>query len=77
MYNCQFAPIYNELKEITNIKKHYNFFDPKVSKFVTFDLIAQEIEGKYNNGMIKLSEEEKFFKIKKSAIDRERAQASD
>ena len=26
--------------------------------------------------MIKLSKEEKFFKIKKSAIDRERAQAS-
>ena len=77
MDNCQFAPIYNELKEITNIKKHYNFFDPKVSKFVTFDLIAQEIEEKYNNGMIKLSKEEKFFKIKKSAIDRERAQASD
>ena len=74
--NCQFVPIYNELKEITYIKKHYNFFDPKVSKFVTFDLIAQEIEEKYNNDMSKLSKEEKFFKIKKSAIDRERESTS-
>ena len=72
--NCQFVPNYNE---ITYIKKHHNFFDPKVSKFVPFDLIAQEIEEKYNNDMIKFSKEEKFFKIKKSAINRERAQASD
>ena len=52
--NCQFVPIYDELKEITYIKKH-NFSDPKVSKFVTPDLIAQEIEEKFNDDMIKLS----------------------
>ena len=42
--NCQFVPIFDELKEIKYIKKYYNFFDPEVSKFVTSDLIAQEIE---------------------------------
>ena len=40
--NCQFVPIYDELNEITFIKK-LNFFDPKVSKFVTSDLIAEII----------------------------------
>ena len=76
MGNCQFVPIYNELNEITFIKK-LNFFDPKVSKFVTSDLIAQEIEEKYNNDMIRLSKEDKFFKIRKSAIDTEKAWALD
>ena len=60
------VPIFDELKEITYIKKYYNFFDPKVSKFVTSDLIAQEIEEKYNDDMIKVSKEDKFYKIKKS-----------
>ena len=73
--NCQFVPIFDELKEITYIKKYYNFFDPNVSKFVTSDLIAQEIEEKYNDDMIKVSKEDKFYKIKKSAADTEKAQA--
>ena len=73
--NCQFVPIFDELKEIKYIKKYYNFFDPEVSKFVTSDLIAQEIEEKYNDDMIKVSKEYKLYKIKKSAADTEKAQA--
>ena len=73
--NCKFVPIFDELKEITNIKKYYNFFDPKVSKFVMPDLIAQEIEEKYNDDIIKIFTEDKFYKLKKSAADTEQAQA--
>ena len=53
--NCKFVPIFNELKETTYIKKYYNFFDPKVSKYVTPDLIARKIEEKYNEDIIKIS----------------------
>ena len=56
--NCKFVPIFDELKEITYNKKYYNFFDPKVPKFVTSDLISQEIEEKYNNDIIKISAED-------------------
>ena len=42
--NCQFVPIFDELKEITYITRYFNFFDPSVSKFVTGDLIRQQIE---------------------------------
>ena len=73
--NYKFVPIFDELKEITYIKKHYNLFDPKVSKFVTPDLIAQEIEEKYNDDIIKIFTEDKFYKLKKSAADTEQAQA--
>ena len=73
--NCKFVPIFDELKEITYIKKYYNFFDPKVSKFVMPDLIAQEIEEKYNDDIIKISTEDKFYKLKKSAADTEKVQA--
>ena len=56
--NCKFVPIFDELKEITYNKKYYNFFDPKVPKFVTSDLISQEIEEKYNDDIIKISAED-------------------
>ena len=56
--NCKFVPIFDELKEITYNKKYYNFFDQKVPKFVTSDLISQEIEEKYNNDIIKISAED-------------------
>ena len=59
----------NEKKSPTYIKKH-NFFNPKVSNFVTSDLYAQEIEKKCNNDMIKLLKEDNFFKIKKYLMQR-------
>ena len=73
--NCKFVPIFEELKEIMYIKKYINFFYPKVSKFVMPDLIAQEIEEKYNDDIIKIFTEDKFYKLKKSAADTEKAQA--
>ena len=71
--NCKFVPIFDELKEITYIKKYYNFFDPKVSKFFMSDLIAQEIEEKHDD-IIRISTEDKFYKLKKSAANTEKAQ---
>ena len=34
--NCEFVPIFDELKEITYINRFFNFFDSRVSKFATF-----------------------------------------
>ena len=52
--NCQFIPMFDELKKVTYLKRYYNFFDQKVSKFVTTDLIKQEIHEKYNDSLMKL-----------------------
>ena len=46
--NCQFVPVFDELKEITYLKRYYNYFDSKVSSFVSTDSIKQEVEEKYN-----------------------------
>ena len=39
--NCQFVPIFNELNKITYLKRYYNYFNSKVSSFVTAGLIKQ------------------------------------
>ena len=37
--NCKFVPIFDELKEISYINRYHNIFDPKISEFVTADLL--------------------------------------
>ena len=61
--------------EVTYLKRYYHYFDQKVSKFVTTDLIKQEIDEKYNDSLMKLSKDDKFYEIKLSSIKAERAES--
>ena len=73
--NCQFVPILDELKEITYLKRYYNYFDSKVSSFVTVDWIKQEFEEKHNDWKMKLSKDDKFYEIKLSTLNAEKSEA--
>ena len=73
--NCQFVPILDELKEITYLKRYYNYFDSKVSSFVTVDWIKQEVEEKHNDWKMKLSKDDKFYEIKLSTLNAEKSEA--
>ena len=70
--NCKFVPIFDEFKEITYIGRYWNFFDSRVSQFVTTDLIKQDIEEKYNDKLMKLDKEDKFYNIKLSTMNADR-----
>ena len=71
--NCQFLPIFDEIKEITYLKKrYYNYFDPRVSKFVTADLIREEIEETFNDKLLLLDKKDKFYPIKLNSLKTER-----
>ena len=61
-----------EYKEITYIGRYWNFFDSRVSQFITTDLIKQDIEEKYNDKLMKLDKEDKFYQIKFSTLNTER-----
>ena len=69
---CKFVPIFDEYKEITYIGRYWNFFDSRVSQFITTDLIKQDIEEKYNDKLMKLDKEDKFYQIKFSTLNTER-----
>ena len=70
--NCKFVPIYDEIKEITYVGRYFNFFDPRISQFITTNLIKQDIEEKYDNKLIKLDKEDRFYAIKLSSLNAER-----
>ena len=74
--NCQFVPIFDELKEVTYLKRYYNYFDQKVKLFKTSKLIQTDIEEKYNDSMTRLSKDDKFYEMA-SAIKSERNESLD
>ena len=47
--NCQFIPIFDELREVTYLKKYYNYFDPRVKQFLTSELTKADIYEEYND----------------------------
>ena len=70
--NCKFVSIFDEYKEITFINRYHNIFDEKVSKFVTSDLLKSQIEEEYNDKLMKLDKEDKFYEIKLQTLKTER-----
>ena len=67
--NCKFISIFDELGEITYIQRNYSIFDSKFSQFVTTDLLKGNIEETYNDKLIKLDKEDKFYSIKLNALN--------
>ena len=49
-----------------------DFFDSRVSQFLTTHLIKQDIEEKYNDKLMKLDKEDKFYNIKLSTLNADR-----
>ena len=70
--NCKFVPIFDEYNEITFINRYHNIFDQKVSQFVTSDLLKQQIEEKFNDKLMKLDPNDRFYEIKLQTIKSER-----
>ena len=70
--NCQFIPIFDEMNEVTYLKRYYNYFDKEISKFVSSDLIRAEVEEKYNDSFMKISKDDKFYPIKLTALKTEK-----
>ena len=70
--NSKFVPIFDELKEITFINRYHNLFNPKISEFVTTDLLKANVEEKFNNKLMKLDKEDKFYEIKLQTLKTER-----
>ena len=70
--NCQFVPIFDEYREITYINRYHNIFDKKISSFVTPDILKHKAEEEFNNKLMKLDKEYRFYKIKLQTLEADR-----
>ena len=58
--NCTFVPIFDELNEVTYLKKYYSPYDQKDSTFVSSELMKQDAEEQYNGTMRRISKDDPF-----------------
>ena len=72
--NCKFVPIFDEYQEITFFGRYFILLDPKVTQFVTSDLLKQDIEAKFNDKLSKLDKKDAFYEIKLQTIKNQRLQ---
>ena len=59
----------------TYLERCYDYFDSKVSSFVSNDLIRQKIEKKYNDLLMKLSEDNKYYETKLWTLNTEKSKS--
>ena len=68
--NLYFQPIRDENNELNYIKRYYtNLYDPKIKDFVTSKVIEDDINERYNNDILKLKVNDKFYHSKRSCIE--------
>ena len=68
--NLYFQPKRDEINELNYIKRYYtNLYDPKIKDFVTSKVIEDDINERYNNDILKLKVNDKFYHSKKSCIE--------
>ena len=62
--NCFFAPIFDELEELSYAKRYQNPFDPEISEFVPTELLESEINEIIDNKIAVLDQNETFFEAR-------------
>ena len=67
--NVKFAPIINNLSEISYLKKYYNLHDPKILSFVTSDLLEQEIEHSFQRHLAQVKHNDPFRNARITALE--------
>ena len=68
--NLTFQPIRDELNELNFIKKyHSNLYNPSIKKFITSQVIEDDIKERYNNDMQKIKPDDKFYTSKVKNIE--------
>ena len=75
--NCFFSPVFDEIEEIYYVKKYQNVFDPEVSDFVSSELLGMEIEDSFNNNLMKLNQNDPYYKARKNSLQIQRTKDLD
>ena len=70
--NCKFVPIFDEYREVTYINRYHNIFDKKVSNFITSDILKHKAEEEFNDKLMKLDKEDRFYEIKLQTLEADR-----
>ena len=69
--NVDFVPIFDEINEIYSLQKYYSLIDPKISSFVSGELVESYVNDKFTQQFHKLDKNDPFYDVKLSSIKQE------
>ena len=58
--NTKFEPVFNEMEEISYIKRYYNFSNKPVDKFVKSEILERQIQTEYEQAIAEVREDNPF-----------------
>ena len=58
--NLKFEPLINEIDELTHIKKYYNLFDTKIEKFVSSEILEENINQEFDQEIALIKHDDPF-----------------
>ena len=70
--NCKFVLIFDELNEISYLKKYYNFCDNDFLNLFLSELLEREIDKKFNDERMKIQKNDPSQDIKLTALNNKR-----
>ena len=73
-HNVDFVPIFDEINEIYSLQKYYSLIDPKISSFVSGELVETYVNDKFTQHFHKLDKNDPFYDVKLSSIKQEQKQ---
>ena len=69
--NVDFVPIFDEINEIYSLQKYYSLIDPKISNFVSGELVENYVNNKFTQQFHKLDKNDAFYDVKLSSLKQE------
>ena len=72
--NVDFVSIFDEINEIYSLQKYYSLIDPKISSFVSGELVESYVNDKFTQHFHKLDKNDPFYDVKLSSIKQEQKQ---
>ena len=66
--NWFFQPIYDEIEELSDVKKYLNVFDQDIGDFISSEILERQLEEEYLNKFAKLDPQDEYFDAKKKFI---------
>ena len=75
--NCYFAPVIDEIEEMSYVRKHHSIYEPDISHFFSTDNLKIQINEDFDNKIPKLDINDDFYESRKNSLEIERTKQLD
>ena len=75
--NLKFEPLFDEINELTYIKKYHNLFDNKISGFVNSEILEKNINQEFDQKIALIKDDDPFKNARIAELENEKEASID